>query len=461
MGETLLSSGTTVAKGLFLEDGSNAVGNSGSTFSCRTPGSGTAQVAMGPGGCLNAQPGIQGFTGTKPQTVMSFLVQPCGVVAPHNHANAVEVNTVIKGKGIIAQLTTNTNKLQISMVEEGDSFVFAEGAYHWWMNLGKEQLVTVGVFTNTDSPDAALVAFDDGKGVIGSLMGDMSLLNLLVGKSSGVKTTVDLQDGQSPLFPQLTASHCEKARQQFQSLGSSWQTVGSFQKNPSGTSLYKASELQEGKFEISDDSTPLKGPGGGLRPLAGVVSNADKPPGSESTEYDGGLTPTKNGGGPPAATLWPGFTNLADGKALVKFVVGYCGTVAIHTHVNAAEWNTVISGEGQVSYYQVNTGVDPQLITINVKKGDTFVFPKGSPHWWVNYSPTETLATIGGFTAPFPDTSLLAELFSQTNAIFPSLTDAVLGDDFKATPSSSELFPLLTTRSPSDCGGNVPCRRCY
>jgi len=352
MPEQLLSSGTTVAWNLFSEEESSAVGNSGSHFSCGKPGHGTAQPAAGPGGCLNAQPGIQGFTGTEPQTVISFLVQPCGIVAPHTHANAVEVNTVIKGKGIIAQLTTDTNKLQVSMVEEGDSFVFAEGAYHWWMNLGTEQLVTVGVFANTDAPDAALVAYDDGKGVIGTLMGDMDLLNLFIGKSSGRKTTVPLQEGQSPLFPQLTSSYCEKARAQLGELaGKDWQTVGSFQKNPAGTNLYKASELQEGKFEISADSTPVKGPGGGLRPLAGMVSNADMPPGTDKSmpAYDGGLTPTANGGGPPPPALWPGFTNLAGGKSLVKFVVGYCGTVAIHTHVNAAEWNTVISGAGQVS----------------------------------------------------------------------------------------------------------------
>merc|ERR1712187_477585 len=81
--------------------------------------------------------------------------------------------------------------------------------------------------------------------------------------------------------------------------------------------------------------------------------------------------------------------------SLVKFVVGYCGTVAIHTHVNAAEWNTVIEGEGEVAYWGVNNG----LVKMQVKKGDTFVFPQGAAHYWVNYSPNTQLVTVGGFTA--------------------------------------------------------------
>merc|ERR1712048_1130163 len=71
--------------------------------------------------------------------------------------------------------------------------------------------------------------------------------------------------------------------------------------------------------------------------------------------YDGGLSPAD----PPAPTLWPGFTGVGGGASLVKFVVGYCVIVNLHTHVNAAEWNTVISGSGQVSYYQANTGDNP------------------------------------------------------------------------------------------------------
>ena len=152
----------------------------------------------------------------------------------------------------------------------------------------------------------------------------------------------------------------------------------------------------------------------------------------------------------------------AGGKSLVKFVVSYCGIVSAHTHPNAAEWNTVISGSGQVSYYRLNTGEDPQLVTMDVKKGDTFVFPKGSVHWWVNYSPTEQLATVGGFSAAFPETSLLSELFHKTEEAFPFVNEAVLGEGFvpSGATEGGNLFPLLPNRQPANCGGDVPCTSC-
>ena len=82
---------------------------------------------------------------------------------------------MIRGAGVIGQLTTDTNKLEVSEVSEGESFFFAEGAYHWWVNLGEEPLVTIGVFFNTDDPDTALVGYDDGVGVVGTLMQDLGI----------------------------------------------------------------------------------------------------------------------------------------------------------------------------------------------------------------------------------------------------------------------------------------------
>merc|ERR1712125_156754 len=202
------------------------------------------------------------------------------------------------------------------------------------------------------------------------------------------------------------------------------------------------------------------GPGGGLFPIAGMVlEGMSQVTGTAETGYNGGISPAM----PPAEALWPGFTNVAGGKSLVKFVVGYCGMVAIHTHANAAEWNTVINGEGTVSYFDVNGA---SLVTMYVKKGDTFVFPQGSAHWWVNYSPTEQLATVGGFTAPFPATSILASFLYQSKNINNELTDAVLGMSYKSAFELEEmngaktLFPSLSTRSPSTCGGNMACDRC-
>eukprot|EP00928_Gymnodinium_smaydae_P097169 TRINITY_DN8735_c0_g2_i1.p1 TRINITY_DN8735_c0_g2~~TRINITY_DN8735_c0_g2_i1.p1 ORF type:complete len:494 (-),score=59.32 TRINITY_DN8735_c0_g2_i1:289-1770(-) len=460
--ETLLPPpALTIARGLFAQVNEGSIGNEMSTFACDKPGPGTVSVASGPGGCLNAQPGIAGFSGVaKKQTIESFLVKPCGVVAPHTHANAVEVNTVVKGSGIIAQLTTNSNELQVSEVKEGDSFFFAQGSYHWWINLGTEQLLTVGAFFNTDSPDAALMGYDEGAGIVGSLMPDQTLLHTLIGQSTGRKIVVPFRKSDSPLFPMLNFESCAKATQSFDRKGL---TPNSFQMNPFDAKLFQDQELESGDFSFASNAALVRGMGGGLRPLAGQVSSGMPfVTGDARTHYNGGLVADAT----PHPAYWPGLTNVGGGLSLVKFVVGYCGLVSIHTHVNAAEWNTVLEGEGQVSYYQVNVGMKPQTVTMNVKKGDTFVFPQGSAHWWVNHRPDTKLVTVGGFTAPFPDTSLLEAFLSQTASLFPQVTDAVLGAGF--TPASqlergdgaNTLFPLLPTRSPSDCGGERPCTRC-
>jgi len=454
----------TVAGPLFAEeDTSKPIGSSDAQFSCDPSmlGTGTVQVAAGTGGCLNAQPGIAGFTpGAMNQTVASFLVYPCGIVAPHVHADSTEVMTVMKGEGIIAQLTTNSNDLQVSYVKPGDSFVFMRGAYHWWLNLGEEQLLTVGTFLNSDPPDAALMGYDRGMGVVNYLMDEMSLLNTVIGESQGTYNQLMEQTG-NPLFPMLTESTCNSVRQQWQHQRSAAESPGSFQKNPSGTDLFKGSELATGTYNIDEADTPVMGMGGGLRPLSGdVLPYTEGVYGTKLSmpSFDGGLSPADS---PPAPVYWPGFTGVSYGRSLVKFVVGYCGIVNLHTHVNAAEWNTVISGSGQVSYYQANTGDNPQVVVMNVKKGDTFVFPRGTVHWWVNYSPHEQLVTVGGFTAAFPDTAILGALFMKTQSFFSVINDAVLGQGFKPSSYSADLFPLLPNRYPSGCGGTTPCTKCY
>jgi len=466
-GSRRLQTSSPVAQGLFVETGEGGpIGASSTKFECGNPGSGTVMVENGPGGCLNAQPGIAGFnTGNmfsgpevaRNQTIQSFLVYKCGMVAIHSHANAVETNTVVHGEGIIAQFTPNSGKLQMSRVREGDSFFFAQGSYHWWVNLGEEDLLTIGTFVNTAGPDAALDGYDENHGIVSSLMDDQTLLHLLIGKSDGVGYNTEPFNGMSPLFPLLNDESCNSARAMMQD--SSMFTTATFQVNPSGTKLFMASELESGKYTISSDSCPVNGPGGGLRPLAGVVSKGMPfVTGTDDTMYNGGLAPYAT----PQPTLWPGLTNVGLGTSLVKFVVGYCGAVAIHTHVNAAEWNTVIEGEGEVAYWGVNNG----LVKMQVKKGDTFVFPQGAAHYWVNYSPNTQLVTVGGFTAPFPDTAMLESFLSQTSSVAPFITEAVLGKNYKTAaelePNSGAdtLFPLLPYRSPSNCGGDIPCQRC-
>ena len=253
--QLLPSPAVTVGHGLFASD-------------CATPGAGTTQVARGPGGCVNAQPGLAGFKKAQQQTIMSFLVEPCGVVAPHLHANSVEINTVIRGSGVIGQLTTDTNSLEVSEVSEGDSFFFAEAAYHWWVNLGDEALVTIGVFFNTDDPDTALVGYDDEAGLVGTLMQDTPLLNTMIGRSNGRKNTVPLQQGESPLFPKLTPEACAAARSRNRQVAKQ-----SFQKNPSGTNMFRPDELHSGKFGLTAADTPVSCPkppcGGG--PLSSCI----------------------------------------------------------------------------------------------------------------------------------------------------------------------------------------------
>ena len=51
------------------------------------------------------------------------------------------------------------------------------------MNLGEEQLLTVGVFTNAAPPDPTLMAYNMGAGIVKHMMSDTSLLTELIGKS--------------------------------------------------------------------------------------------------------------------------------------------------------------------------------------------------------------------------------------------------------------------------------------
>jgi len=449
----------TVAQGLFIEeDTSVPIGSKDATFSCNKSllGHGTVQVAAGAGGCLHAQPHLAGFRPeAMQQTLQSFFVRPCGIVAPHVHANAAEVNTVMKGEAIIGQLTTNSHELQISHVKAGDSFVFVRGSLHWWMNLGTEELLTVGTFLNTGGPDAVVL-----EGVVGSLVHDAPLLNTMVGALSRDATNNVVTGG---LFPTLSDGACQAARHQLGSGRVEALTLeASFQRNPEHSNLFQANELRTGMFSIDARNTPVHGPGGGLRPLAGkVYDSSTGVMGSLGAvpAFDGGVGPPN---APPPPTLWPGFTEMGGGSTVSKFVVGYCGTVNAHVHANAAEWNTVINGAGQVSYYQVKPDT-PQVVVMNVSKGDSFVFPRGSVHWWVNYSPSEQLTTVGGFSVSFPDTAILGTLFQQTQIFFPALTDTLLGVGFEpsAAAVNTDLFPLLPGRRPPNCGGSVPCERCY
>merc|ERR1712151_1177978 len=303
------------------------------------------------------------------------------MVAIHSHANAVETNTVVHGEGIIAQLTTNSGELHMSRVKAGDSFFFAQGSYHWWVNLGYEDLLTIGTFVNTAGPDAALDGYDEGHGIVESFMNDQTLLGVMIGNSQGVGYNTEPFNGKSPLFPMLNQDGCASARAM---MAEASFTTNSFQTNPLGTSLFQASELESGKYSIYSDNTPVNGPGGGLRPLAGVVSNGMPfVTGTHATDFNGGLAPKAT----PQPALWPGLTSVGGGTSLV------------------------------------NGG----MVTMQVKKGDTFVFPQGAAHYWVSYSANTQLVTVGGFTTSFPDTAMLETMYSKTESMASFITTAVLG----------------------------------
>eukprot|EP00121_Abeoforma_whisleri_P011286 Awhi_evm1s10408 len=149
---------------LFITD------NSDNTITTNTTFETTNGQANGPGGGLMIQagkysgpPALASGTGNWPSidgmgfSIVSFVVNNCGVVAPHVHSNAHEFNTVIAGEGIVGSYGVNDGQLYLNKVTVGDSFVFPQGSVHFWVNTGEKQLTTVGGFS-ASLPTAALVA---------------------------------------------------------------------------------------------------------------------------------------------------------------------------------------------------------------------------------------------------------------------------------------------------------------
>ena len=158
------------------------------------------------------------------------------------------------------------------------------------MNLGEEQLLTVGVFTNAAPPDATLMAYDMGAGIVKQMMGDTSLLTELIGKSDGHEDWI-VNDG--ALFPQLNKDSCEHARSKMQSYA---YTIDSWQLPK--PHLYTSEELMTGNYNIMESA--VNGPGGGLLPIAGpVMEGMPLVTGTKETNYKGGISPNM----PPATVL--------------------------------------------------------------------------------------------------------------------------------------------------------------
>lgn len=418
-------------------------------FNTSDPGFGTVRFANVAGGFAYLQGGLGGLPSNKFQTVFSAYVDSCGVFVPHLHANAAEYFLVLKGHLFVEQSDVATKELQVSEAGPGDIIIFPQGAIHTWFNREKEQLVVLGGFliqSGVEAPDIALLGQGDGMGFTAQVEDEPALLKTFVAPSKG---SVGISESAVPIFTAFNEDVCDSLRQE--DLQSKI-VPNSYQKNPPEGRLYSPAELSSGKFEMSGSAVDVAGPGGGRKVVAGQVSLAETV-GTPTSEYDGGLAPGIQG----RVASWPGLTNFAGGRSFAKFVLGYCGTLAPHVTSNAAEWHTVISGAARISYFERNLGSEETpLTTINVTVGDTFIIPQGSIHFWVNYSPKQQFVTFGGFTASAPEGSLDGDFFTQLNAFSPSYAQAILG----APPQAPEMFPLLETRSPSDCGGTIPCTAC-
>eukprot|EP00122_Pirum_gemmata_P005630 Pgem_evm1s5135 len=185
----------TAPNKLFLTNSTNNQITSNTTSFSTTNG-----PANGPGGGLNIQagrydgpPALAQGDGNWPVidgmqfSVVSFIVNRCGLVAPHIHSNGHEFNTIIQGQGIVGSFGVNDGKWTFSQVSVGDSFVFPKGSIHMWINTGEEQLVTVGGFT-TSLPTTA---------VVGVALVDLEVI---------AKSALDTE-----LFPKLNETECYDA----------------------------------------------------------------------------------------------------------------------------------------------------------------------------------------------------------------------------------------------------------
>ena len=396
-------------------------------------------VGVGPGGSLVVAP-----IACLDVTPASFIVNPCGVVAPHNHANANEVNTVIQGEGVICvqpidAATSSKEGLPImcASVKEGDSFMFPKGSYHHWMSTASNtSFATVSTFTAAP-PDAALLMTDptgsddlsqcEGVGMIGTIESDAGG-SLKDGSGSDASPMLDALLGTwgapapnpgFPLFPSFGngGGACDSAVDDAKKVATSGQAVGQL---VSPVKLASKEELTSGTYSIGQD-----GVGGIIR----LVTDQD----------------------------WTWLAEEAQ-MSLALYVFSYCGMLNMHLHGESDEWGTVIGGSGYVFQYGPNT---PGNVTaVNVSEGDVYYVPAGNTHWFVNGSPDEQFVTIAGWSEPKLELSFFINYANGVEQQMPDVLDLTLGKGFTASSADDVLFPMLTTAKPSGCGGDKPCNTC-
>ncbi|XVF41683.1 hypothetical protein PTKIN_Ptkin01aG0299600 [Pterospermum kingtungense] len=117
----------------------------------------------------------------------------------------------------------------------------------------------------------------------------------------------------------------------------------------------------------------------------------------------------------------PGLNTLGVSMSRIDYAPG--GVNPPHTHPRASEIVYVLEGELEVGFITTAN----VLITKRIKKGDTFVFPRGLVHFQKNFG-TVPAAVITAFNSQFPGTQSMAmALFTSS----PTVPDDVLTRAFQ------------------------------
>lgn len=136
-----------------------------------------------------------------------------------------------------------------------------------------------------------------------------------------------------------------------------------------------------------------------------------------------GLTNTSSGAVVSGANVQkvPGLNTLGVSLARIDYAPG--GLNPPHTHPRATEIVFVLEGELDVGFITTAN----VLISMSIKKGEIFVFPKGLVHFQKNNG-KDAAAVIAAFNSQLPGTqSIAATLFAAT----PSMPDNVLTKAFQ------------------------------
>ena len=403
----------------------------------------TGPVGYGPGGSLTVAPIL-----CIDKTPASFIVNPCGVVAPHAHSNAYELNTVVQGKGVVCvqpsqAASENNPATQCAAVTQGDSFIFPKGLYHHWISTdSNKQFATITSFTAAPPNAALLLVSPTGSDSVDKSVGAGMIGTILTGGEP------------APLGNYDDASSSEYAPMLTPLIG----TFGDVNPNP-GFPLFPAydsdgSACSSLQSSSTDELTEQSGQ---------LVSGAPKL--ATSDELDSGTysVGADNIGGSVRLITNKAWSWLEEADlSLALYIFSYCGMLNMHIHSEADEWGTVIAGAGYVFQYGPNS---PSNVTaVYVGAGEVYYIPEGNVHWFVNDSPDTQFVTITTWDESNLHLSFLWQYLSGIESDTPDILPLTLGKNFKGIQTSQENtnndWPMLEGASPSGCGGDTACDTC-